>query len=144
MTDPNEPDGIDTSGSTVPPYEGRRESAGGDDPGGAYRDGARVGGATGPVADDTGSASPPGSSGSPRRPEDQASVAGTAPGSSGSPRRPEDQASVAGTAPEATPGGATGSPADEQPAEQVTATDLDDDRVGPAHQAGTPRGEDQA
>jgi len=144
MTDPNEPDGIDTSGSTVPPYEGRRESAGGDDPGGAYRDGVRVGGATGPVTDDTGPASAPGSSGSPRRPEDQASVAGTAPGSSGSPRRPEDQASVAGTAPEATPGGATGSPADEQPAEQVTATDLDDDRVGPAHQAGTPRGEDQA
>jgi hypothetical protein len=144
MTDPNEPDGIDTSGSTVPPYEGRRESAGGDDPGGAYRDGVMVGGATGPVTDDTGPASPPGSSGSPRRPEDQASVAGTAPGSSGSPRRPEDQASVAGTAPEATPGGATGSPADEQPAEQVTATDLDDDRVGPAHQAGTPRGEDQA
>jgi hypothetical protein len=144
MTDPNEPDGIDTSGSTVPPYEGRRESAGGDDPGGAYRDGVRVGGATGPVTDDTGPASPPGSSGSPRRPEDQAPVAGTAPGSSGSPRRPEDQASVAGTAPEATPGGATGSPADEQPAEQVTATDLDDDRVGPAHQAGTPRGEDQA
>jgi len=123
MTDPNEPDGIDTSGSTVPPYEGRRDSAGGDDPGGAYRDGARVGGATGPVADDTRSASPP--------------------GSSGSPRRPEDQASVAGTAPEATPGGATGGPADEQPAENVTATDLDDDRVGPAHQAGTPRGEDQ-
>jgi hypothetical protein len=144
MTDPNEPDGIDTSGSTVPPYEGRRESAGGDDPGGAYRDGVRVGGATGPVTDDTRPASPPGSSGSPRRPEDQAPVAGTAPGSSGSPRRPEDQASVAGTAPEATPGGATGSPADEQPAEQVTATDLDDDRVGPAHQAGTPRGEDQA
>jgi hypothetical protein len=144
MTDPNEPDGIDTSGSTVPPYEGRRESAGGDDPGGAYRDGVRVGGATGPVTDDTGPASPPGSSGSPRRPEDQAPVAGTAPGTSGSPRRPEDQASVAGTAPEATPGGATGSPADEQPAEQVTATDLDDDRVGPAHQAGTPRGEDQA
>jgi len=98
MTDPNEPDGIDTSGSTVPPYEGRRESAGGDDPGGAYRDGARVGGATGPVTGDT---------------------------------RPA-------------PGGATGSPADEQPAEHVTATDLDDDRVGPAHQAGTPRGEDQA
>jgi len=124
MTDPNEPDGIDTSGSTVPPYEGRRESAGGDDPGGAYRDGVRVGGATGPVTDDT-------------RPAPD-------PGSSGSPRRPEDQASVTGEAPEATPGGATGSPADEQPAEHVTATDLDDDRVGPAHQAGTPRGEDQA
>jgi hypothetical protein len=104
MTDPNEPDGIDTSGSTVPPYEGRRGSAGGDDPGGAYRDGARVGGATGPVADDTRSAPDP----------------------------------------ETTPGGATGSPADEQPAEAVTATDRDDDRVGPAHQAGTPRGEDQA
>jgi hypothetical protein len=104
MTDPNEPDGIDTSGSTVPPYQGRRDSAGGDDPGGAYRDGARVGGATGPVTGDAGPV--------------------------------ED--------PAATPGGATGSPADEQPAEDVTATDRDDDRVGPAHQPGTPRAEDRA
>jgi hypothetical protein len=104
MTDPNEPDGIDTSGRTVPPYEGRRDAAGGDDPGGAYRDGARVGGATGPVTDDTAPVSDP----------------------------------------DATPGGATGSPADEQPAEEATTTDRDDDRVGPAHQAGSPRAEDQA
>jgi hypothetical protein len=43
-----------------------------------------------------------------------------------------------------TPGGATGSPADEQPAAQAPQTDLDDDRVGPAHTTGTGRGEDQA
>lgn len=40
-----------------------------------------------------------------------------------------------------TPGGATRSPADEQPAAQMPESDLDDDRVGPAHVAGTRRGE---
>lgn len=95
-SDPQRPDGIDTSGSTVPPYEGRRESADvGQD---AVRDGVRVGGATGPVED----ADPPDTS------------------------------------------GGTGSPADEQPASRMPETDTDDDRVGPAHHAGTPRAEDQA
>jgi ATP-dependent Lhr-like helicase len=54
--------------------------------------------------------------GSPRRPEDQAPVAGTA-SFPGSPRRPEDQAPVAGTAPSRLPaeimaqaGGTTGAP----------------------------------
>jgi len=46
--------------------------------------------------------------------------------------------------PQDTPGGRTGSPADEQPASTAPQTDLDDDRVGPAHQPGTPRGEDPA
>ena len=41
-----------------------------------------------------------------------------------------------------TPGGATGSPSDEQPASEMPETDLDDDRVGPAHTEGTQRGED--
>jgi hypothetical protein len=44
-------------------------------------------------------------------------------------------------APESTPGGATATPADEQPAGEQPETDLDDDRVGPAHTAGTVRGE---
>jgi hypothetical protein len=101
MSDPNEPD---TSGSTVPPYEGRREAADVDDAGTAYRDGANVGGAAGPVENDTFSAPDPAD----------------------------------------TPRGATASPADEQPADSTPETDRDDDRVGPAHQAGMPRAEDQA
>ncbi|MDT5146209.1 MAG: hypothetical protein QOC58_854 [Mycobacterium sp.] len=43
--------------------------------------------------------------------------------------------------PSSTPGGRTQSPADEQPASDMPETDRDDDRVGPAHVAGTPRGE---
>ena len=39
-------------GGVVPPYEGRKESAEPDQEGGTHRDGARVGGATGPVDDD--------------------------------------------------------------------------------------------
>jgi hypothetical protein len=101
--DPNRPDGIDTAGTTVPPYEGRRESADRDADADAVRDGARVGGATGPVRNDD----------------------------------------MAAPDPNDTPGGRTGSPADEQPAGEMPQTDLDDDRVGPAHDAGAPRGEDQ-
>jgi hypothetical protein len=43
--------------------------------------------------------------------------------------------------PSETPGGATQSPADAQPASEMPETDRDDDRVGPAHVAGTRRGE---
>ncbi len=93
---------VDTGGSAVPPYEGRRESADLDRD--AVREGARVGGATGPVENDETAAPDPGG----------------------------------------TPGGATASPPDEQPASEAPETDLDDDRVGPAHVAGTTRGEDQA
>jgi hypothetical protein len=42
----------DTEGSTVPPYEGRRESADVDDQSESEKDGAKVAGATGPVRDD--------------------------------------------------------------------------------------------
>jgi hypothetical protein len=101
---PNGPDGIDTQDKTVPPYEGRRETA---DVGGkeqSTKDGVKTAGATGPVEDDEQKAPDPA----------------------------------------ATPGGATGSPADEQPASQGAETDLDDDAVGPAHTAGTARGEDQS
>jgi hypothetical protein len=102
-SDPNEPDGVDTTGSAVPPYEGRRTTADVDGEEKAYRDGANVGGATGPV----------------------------------------ENANRAAPDPADTAGGATASPADEQPASDTPETDLDDDRVGPAHQAGTPRAEDQ-
>lgn len=101
--DPNGGDGVDTEGKTVPPYEGRRESADIDGRAESVKDGAKVGGATGPVEDDQMKAPEPAS----------------------------------------TPGGATGSPSDEHPASEMPETDLDDDMVGPSHQAGTPRAEDQ-
>jgi hypothetical protein len=46
-------------------------------------------------------------------------------------------------APGQTPGGATASPADEQPARHAKETDTDDDMVGPAHVPGSRRGEQQ-
>jgi hypothetical protein len=42
-----------------------------------------------------------------------------------------------------TVGGATTSPADEQPASQMPETDRGDDAVGPGHSSGTGRGEDK-
>jgi hypothetical protein len=42
----------DMTGKTVPPYEGRRDSADVDEQEESTKDGAKVGGATGPVADD--------------------------------------------------------------------------------------------
>lgn len=81
------------TGSAIPPYEGRRESA--------VTDTQGAGGATGPAAD----------------------------------------AEFKSASPSETPGGATQSPADEQPASQMPESDRDDDRVGPAHVAGTRRGE---
>lgn len=81
------------TGSAIPPYEGRRESAATDTQG--------TGGATGPAAD----------------------------------------AEFKSASPSETPGGATQSPADEQPASQMPESDRDDDRVGPAHVAGTRTGE---
>lgn len=49
--DPSGPEGVDPAGKTVPPYEGRRESADVDAQDASTRDGAKVGGATGPVED---------------------------------------------------------------------------------------------
>ncbi|MEN3357728.1 MAG: hypothetical protein V7637_1710 [Mycobacteriales bacterium] len=87
-------------GGPVPPYEGRRESAD-IDADGAHRDGARVGGATGPrVADE---------------PADD--PAGTPRGRVASPADGDDETEVAGYEPD--PG------------------------VGPAHQAGVRKGENQ-
>jgi len=49
---PESPEGIDTENKSLPPYEGRRESADVDGPGESSKDAAKVGGATGPVVDD--------------------------------------------------------------------------------------------
>lgn len=45
------PGGDQEPGGLVPPYDGRKTEAEPDQEGGTYRDGARVGGATGPVDD---------------------------------------------------------------------------------------------
>lgn len=47
------PGGEQEPGGVVPPYDGRKESAEPDQEGGTMRGGVRVGGATGPVSDDT-------------------------------------------------------------------------------------------
>jgi hypothetical protein len=44
--------------------------------------------------------------------------------------------------PDATERGTVASPADEQPADQMPESEQSDPGVGPAHVAGTPRGED--
>jgi hypothetical protein len=49
--DPSKPDGIDTENKTIPPYEGRRESADVDGPEKSTKEGVKTAGATGPVAD---------------------------------------------------------------------------------------------
>ena len=95
-------DDPDTENKTVPPYDGRQESADVDSKEKSVKDGAKTAGATGLVEDDDMKASEPGD----------------------------------------TDRGATGSPADEQPASESPETDLDDDAVGPAHHEGTTRGED--
>jgi hypothetical protein len=99
---PGEPGPTDFEGKVVPPYEGRRESADVAGEEKLRRDGADVGGATGPVESDE--------------------------------RKAPD--------PEDTPRGAVASPADEQPAEQTPGADPGEASVGPAHYAGTTRGED--
>jgi hypothetical protein len=57
--------------------------------------------------------------------------------------RPVEDSGYKGPAPDQTPGGATASPASEQPASQMPETDRGDDRVGPAHAAGVGRGEEK-
>ncbi len=48
---PNYNENPDTEGRTLPPYEGRRESADVDGPEKSTKDGAKTAGATGPVED---------------------------------------------------------------------------------------------
>jgi hypothetical protein len=92
------------SGSEVPPYDGRRESADVDsDDELLHRDGANVGAATGPVETDDSMKDP----------------------------EPAD-----------TPRGAVASPAEEQPAADTVEEHPGPASTGPAHYAGTSRGED--
>jgi hypothetical protein len=57
---PNSNEEPDTEGRTVPPYDGRRESADVDGPEESTKDGARTAGATGPVQDAVPKAADPG------------------------------------------------------------------------------------
>jgi len=52
MTTSPDPDNPDTEGTTLPPYDGRRESADVDSKEESTKDGAKTAGATGPVEDD--------------------------------------------------------------------------------------------
>jgi hypothetical protein len=58
-TDPNHDETPDTEGATLPPYDGRRESADVAGPEQSTRGGVRTGGATGPVQDDEPKAAEP-------------------------------------------------------------------------------------
>jgi hypothetical protein len=60
---PGDPGPTDLEGKELPPYEGRRESADVDEEG-THRDGANVGGATGPV--ESGTQKAPDPAGTPR------------------------------------------------------------------------------
>jgi len=65
------------------------------------------------------------------------------PGTAGA-SRPETDSEYRSAKPQDTPGGATASPADEQPASQGSQTKSDDEGAdAPAHVAGTRRGEDK-
>ena len=55
---------------------------------------------------------------------------------------PVEDPEMKGPEPAETERGATASPADEQPAGEMTQTESSDPGVGPAHVPGTPRGED--
>ena len=98
---PGSPGPTDFEGKSVPPYEGRQGAQEVDGEEKVHRDGANVGGATGPAE-------------------------------SAERKAPE---------PADTPHGAGASPADEQPAEQTPSGDEGEASVGPAHYAGTTRGE---
>ena len=56
---------------------------------------------------------------------------------------PVEDADYKAPAPSSTPGGATASPADEQPASEAPETDLDPDMTGPGHVTGARRGENK-
>ena len=56
---PNANESPDTGTSAIPPYDGRRESADVDGPEESTKDGAKTGGATGPVEDEAAKAAEP-------------------------------------------------------------------------------------
>ena len=99
---PGNPGPTDFEGKAVPPYEGRQGAQEVDGEEKVHRDGANVGGATGPAE----------------------SAERKAPESADTPR------------------GAVASPADEQPTERTASGEEGEASVGPAHYAGTTRGEE--
>ena len=83
---PNANEELDTGGSTVPPYDGRKEAADVDGPEESTTEGARTGGATGPVQQDGDDSDDP--AGTPRgehaSPADEQPAAETSEGGTGS------------------------------------------------------------
>jgi hypothetical protein len=55
--------------------------------------------------------------------------------------KPEADSDYKSPSPSGTPGGATSSPAEEQPAAQASEGQRDDDQVGPSHTSGVGKGE---
>jgi hypothetical protein len=92
---------------------------------------------------DTGSAIPP-YEGRKEAGEVAPSSQSTGDANSGGATGPVSDPDYKSASPAGTPGGSVKSPADEQPAAQAPESDLDDDRVGPAHVAGTGRGESKS
>jgi hypothetical protein len=92
----------DTGDRTLPPYEGRRETADVDDQSKSEKEGAKTAGATGPVRDEE----------------------------------------MKAPDPTDTARGRQATPAEEQPADQMSESETSDPGVGPAHFSGTQRGED--
>lgn len=89
---------------------------------------------------------PPQATGSAMPPYEGRQTEAKPPGDSGAEGAVKPVESSSGTVPagQSTAGDATASPADEQPAAEQPETDLDDDRVGPAHTAGTATGEQRS
>lgn len=78
-----------------------------------------------------------------RQTEAKSGSAGGQGANTGGAAAPTTDADYKSPAPGSTPGGATASPADEQPASQGSESENDDDSVGPRHAAGTRRAEDR-
>ena len=76
-----------------------------------------------------------------RRGADSGETGAKAGARTGGATAPTTDPSYKSPAPQDTPGGATTSPAREQPASGGSETDRDDDMVGPAHTPGAGRGE---
>ena len=93
---------------------------------------------------DTGSAIPPYEGRTQGTTKEPSSTQGAGGANVGGAKGPVSDPDYKSEAPAATSGGATKSPADEQPASETSESDRDDDRVGPAHTPGTGRGESKS
>jgi hypothetical protein len=78
-----------------------------------------------------------------RKTEAESGSPGTRGANIGGASAPTTDSDYKSPAPGDTPGGATASPADEQPASQGSESDTGDDPVGPTHTGGVHRAEDQ-